>query len=324
MNNIFSNKFYILNYFISINIIFIYLINEKKKKLILNTLNYKENRNNINHSNYKIIGISYANEIYSKQLSYCEKSALETGKVDHFYSYGPKDIDIEFKLSNNDILGRNRGNGYWLWKPYFIFKTLKEKLREGDYLIYTDATVLYKNNVHILIEFLIKKNEDMWFYKNKYKEKIYAKRDAFILMGADNQFYSETFSYNAAFQIYKKSQFSMKFVNDYLYYGKDKRIITDDKNTLSINNYEGFIDHRHDQTILSLLIKKYNLANSGKPNINYSIINKIDSEMPFIFCHYRRLKFRNYSELKQLCNNTNKNGIPLLGKTIIKTNNKTI
>ncbi len=82
-------------------------------------------------------------------MSFCKKSALETGKVDYFYAYGPKDIDIEFKLSNNDILSRNRGNGYWLWKPYFILKTLKEKLREGDYLIYTDATILYLSLIHI-------------------------------------------------------------------------------------------------------------------------------------------------------------------------------
>jgi len=36
---------------------------------------------------------------------------------------------------------REKGNGYWLWKRYFILKALKEKLNRDDYLIYTDAGI---------------------------------------------------------------------------------------------------------------------------------------------------------------------------------------
>ena len=275
--------------------IFEHFINESK---ILNN-EIKQIYQNYNRSNQKkIIGISYSNYKYQTQLQYCKTSALQIGKVNFFYDYGPNDIDIEFKQVNFDVLTRNRGN---IWKPYFIHKTLKERLQDGDYLIYTDANILYKNNVKILVEFLQKKNEDMWFYKQNYIEKFFSKRDAFILMGADNEYYSETFAYNSAFQIYKKTKFSLKFVEDYLYYSKDKRIITDDPNTLSLPNYNGFKDHGHEQTILSLLIKKYNLANSGKTNVNYQNINSIESEMPYIFCHYKTLLFKNYEELKRFC-----------------------
>ena len=66
-------------------------------------------------------------------------------------------------------------------------------------------------------------------------------------------------------------------------------------------NYNGFKDNRHDQTILSILIKKYHLANSGRTNINYKNINNIESETPFIFCNYKRNPFKNYDDLKKLC-----------------------
>ena len=249
----------------------------------------------------KIVAISYSNNIYQTQIQFLKKSAFEIGKVDEFYDYGPQDVDFEFRQNNLDILSRKRGNGYWLWKPYFILKALNEKLNEGDYLIYTDATILYKKNAKILVDFLEKKNSDMWFYKFNLKDYEYSKRDAFILMGADNPYYTNTCTYNAAFQIYKKSKFSLKFVEDYLYYCKDKRIITDDPNVLSLKNYQGFREHRHDQTILSLLIKKYNIANSGKTNLNLTIINNLPNEMPFIFCHYRRMNFTNYTDLKKKC-----------------------
>ena len=84
---------------------------------------------------YKIVAISYANYIYFKQLKVNKFSAIKVGKVDKYYSYKPEDIDINFKKKNKDILSRERGNGYWIWKPYFILKTLKNKLNIGDYLI---------------------------------------------------------------------------------------------------------------------------------------------------------------------------------------------
>ena len=131
-----------------------------------------------------------------------KKSAIEIGKVDEYYSYSPKDIDKKFKEKNKDILSQKRGNGYWLWKPYFILKTFKEKLKEGDYLIYTDAGILYLNSTYNIINFMIKKNVEMWGIQMPYhKEKIWTKRDAFILLCLDSPFYSETPQYMAGIQI---------------------------------------------------------------------------------------------------------------------------
>lgn len=127
-------------------------------------------------------------------------------------------------------------------------------MNEGDYLIYTDACVLYLNSTKKFIEFLEKTNSDMWMHRVSYIEKLYTKRDAFILMGADSNFYTDTNQYAATIQIYKKSKYIEKFVEELLYYSQDKRIITDDKNTLGFKNYKEFRDNRHDQTVLSIFI----------------------------------------------------------------------
>lgn len=249
----------------------------------------------------RVIAISYSNQRYQTQLKLNKKSALEVGKVDIYYSYGPDDIDPDFKQKNKDILSRKRGNGYWLWKPYFINKTLIEKMNEGDYLIYTDACVLYLNSTNKIIEFLEKTNSEMWMKRLSYIEKLYTKRDAFILMGADSNFYTDTNQYAATIQIYKKSKYIEKFVEELLYYSQDKRIITDDKNTLGFKNYKEFRDNRHDQTILSILIKKYGEVNSGKANMNISKIKGQKSLLPSIFCTYRRTPFKNYNDIRNKC-----------------------
>ena len=157
---------------------------------------------------FKIVAISYGSSQYAKSLEYNGKSALEIAKVDKFYGYTPKDIDEDFKRKNKYILEKGRGNGYWLWKPYFLYKTLKEKLNYGDYLIYSDAAIMYVDLAQKLVDFLNEKNLEMYLHRLPHLEKYYTKRDAFILLGVDQPFYTETGQFNAAFKIYKKTKFT--------------------------------------------------------------------------------------------------------------------
>ena len=281
-------------------------LNEQKNILEINnkiiSKEYEDFKIKIkNDTKTKIVAISYGNEIYKKCLEFNKKSALEVAKVDEHYSYGPDDIDPDFKEKNNYILSGGRGNGYWLWKPYFILKTLKNKLNNGDYLIYSDAAILYVDKAQLIVDFLNERKAEMYLHRLPHLEKHYTKRDAFILLGADLPFFSETGQFNAAFQVYKKSKFTEIFLEEYLYYAQDKRIITDDENTLGKPNYEGFIDHRHDQSILSLLTKKYSQVNANKMNIDVEIAKNFTELMPTIFCHYRDTGFEDYESLKNAC-----------------------
>jgi hypothetical protein len=148
---------------------------------------------NYDKKKYKIVGISYSNKLYQSSQLLNKKTAYKIGKVDEYYNYSPNDIDKVFKEKNKDILSRERGNGYWLWKPYFILKTLKEKLNNGDYLIYTDAQIIYTDKADKLIDFLKERKAEMWAERlSCCIEKEYSKRDAFVLIGVDQPFYTDT------------------------------------------------------------------------------------------------------------------------------------
>ena len=296
----FIKNYKIKKYWLKIIILVIYLFFD----LFNNNYMYKilfSNKNQKFKNKNKIVAISYGNHLFKKQLLINKKTALEVGKVDKYYSYGPNDIDKDFKQRNKDILSQKRGNGYWLWKPYFILKTLREKLNEGDYLIYTDAGILYTNSTDKIINFLNEQNSEMWMIRSKFLEKSYTKRDAFILLGADLPFYTDTNQYMAGIQVYKKLKFTEKFLEEVLYYSQDKRIITDEPNTLGFKNYEEFIDNRHDQSILSILIKKYSQADSGRTNMDIEQIKKQHILMPYIFCIYRKKEFKNYFDIIEQC-----------------------
>ena len=64
----------------------------------------------------------------------------------------------------------------------------------------------------------------------------------------------------------KKSPFVEKFLEEDLKYAQDPRIITEQDNTQGLPNYEGFIVHRHDQAVWSLMVKKYGLKRFRDPS----------------------------------------------------------
>jgi hypothetical protein len=256
---------------------------------------------NNHHHKYKIVAISFASDNFVKQLKINRLTAIKIGKADEYFYYKPDDIDLDFKKKNEDILSRKRGYGYYLWKPYIILKALREKLNVGDFLVYTDAGIFYLDKVEKLIQFMISNNEDIWAERTIFLEKQFSKRDAFILLDADSPIYTNTLQYISGMQIYKKSNISEIFLEKLLNYSQDKRIITDDPNTLGFPNYDGFIENRHDQTVLSLLIKKFRLSNSNKNKTKVYDLNKTEYNSPDIFCVFRRDKFNSYYELRNKC-----------------------
>lgn len=245
---------------------------------------------------YRIIAINYANKKYDKAQEWNTRSALEVGDVDAVINYSPINIDKNFYEKNKNIFNQYRGNGLWLWKPYFIYKTIKESLNEGDYLIYSDSSCVYINSTEYFINIMKKKNLDIMAFnlegQGKYLEKYYTKRDAFVLMGCDSPRYSETYQFITRQIVFKKSKFTENFLKEELKYAQDERIISDMLNTKGETNYDGFIDHRHDQSIFSLLAKKYNLEKfrdpsqrGGYKDLSIEEARKMD-DFPIIFYNH--------------------------------------
>nr|WP_296480269.1 hypothetical protein [uncultured Acetatifactor sp.] len=213
-----------------------------------------------------IYAISYANDQYKKAQELNLKTALTYG-ADKVIVYSPEDIDRHFYEKNKEVLMCHRGNGYWLWKPYIIKKTL-DKMEYGDYLIYADSGAYYINDIHYLIRCMEQQMTDIMLFSlpKSYLEKIWSKRDAFIIMECDSLEYTDTPQRLAGFIVIKKTKFVYEFIEEWLFYAQDKRIITDQKNCMGKDNYPGFRENRNDQTALSLLSKKYHLQCFRNPS----------------------------------------------------------
>jgi hypothetical protein len=201
--------------------------------------------------------INFAHNKYLKAQEYCSQSAKQVG-FDEVISYRDENIDEEFKKKNYYIFSQSRGYSYWIWKPYFIKKTL-DKINDGDLLVYSDSGSIYQASVQPLIDSINKDKHGVLSFELKgLIEKDYTKRDAFTLMDLDESKYTESSQREATYIWLIKNDFTVKLINEYLEYAQNENIITDLPN-ITGDNYSTFKDHRHDQSIWSLLCKKYDV-----------------------------------------------------------------
>lgn len=232
----------------------------------------------------KKILISFATGRFKKSQEILEKKSYEIG-INKVFSFTENDIDKQFIKKNYKILSSPRGSGYWLWKPYLILKTLLES-EKNSIIIYCDSGAYPISNLDILSNYADENN--FVLFKNHEKiNKVWTKYDCFYLMGCLSEKYTNSEQANAAFQIYKNNDISKDFVNEYLKYCENINILTDLPN-IHGNNFSEFIDHRHDQSVLTNLIYKNNLKLFRDPSQwGNNFTNASEDSYLQLFNHHR-------------------------------------
>lgn len=95
------------------------------------------------------------------------KSAIANGFTECAV-YSRDAIDADFARQNEAILKKSRGGGYWLWKPYVIFKTLST-LSDGDFLFYGDAASNFIANAEPFFENAKRLNQYVYLFYDHLK-----------------------------------------------------------------------------------------------------------------------------------------------------------
>ena len=95
--------------------------------------------------------VSYAGKksVFFKNQNAQAMSAINNG-IDHIMMYKRRDIDQEFYENNKRILDVPVGDGLWIWKPYFILKTM-DFAPQDSLIIYADSPVIFKNPTNLII-----------------------------------------------------------------------------------------------------------------------------------------------------------------------------
>ncbi|QXD31411.1 hypothetical protein [Candidatus Pelagisphaera phototrophica] len=214
----------------------------------------------------KNILINYAQNIWYNSQRMCSKTGISIGGFDEALEHSLEDISPRFIDKYKHILQHQRGAGYWLWKPYIIYKNLI-KLDTDDVLFYSDSGSMFIGSFNDYMFDVCRDDEKgVILFKDNHLQKVYTKRDCLILMNCDSPEFLENKQLVAGFQLVRRTDFSVYFYRTLMEWAQDERIITDIPNTCGKPNYPEFNDHRHEQSILTNLQLLHDITTKTDPS----------------------------------------------------------
>ena len=207
--------------------------------------------------------VTFGTKSYQKDfsLSRCrlENEARDTGWFTDVFNY-----------TSDDLLSYNKsftptGAGYWWWKSV-ICQICLNKIKKDDILLYLDAGCSIN----------IKGEKRFWEYVADVNsgpgfvgfgggtplsewggagatDKMHTKRDLLIDLGCDSPEYTETTQLCGGLFFVKNNKFGNDLINQFVELSNNEHYINND---ISLHKeYDEFVGHRNDQSVLSLLIK---------------------------------------------------------------------
>lgn len=225
--------------------------------------------------------LSFADSRFQSTLARLRREVIESNMFDNVWIHDESDLkkeilsEIKRRFNNN-----KRGFGYWLWKPFLILQKLK-LIENNSILVYADAGCHVRGNRQRLRHYINLLEEEhcgiLSFQKpyhheltgkeNYYLERRWTKMDTFFHFGLhNNPIIMDTPQIVSGVLIIKKNSESIDILKRWYRIMYDHfELVNDD--TSARTNHSGFIENRHDQSILSLLLKKQDAKVLGTEEI---------------------------------------------------------
>lgn len=222
------------------------------------------------------IFLTFADAKMSRSLIRIQNQALAMNVYDCVIAANENNLDLDFREAYKEyLISSVRGFGYWIWKAQLIIQTLRQ-MKEGDILQYTDAgchlNLKGRDRLNEYFE-LVKKSRTgiLGFQAIKpsfHNPKItlpdqsdykWCKGDLINALGVgDKSHIINSQAIGAGIIFIKKNAESESIIKKWFDVYKKNISLIDDSTSVS-PNINGFVEHRHDQAIFSLLGKIYGI-----------------------------------------------------------------
>ena len=136
---------------------------------------------------------------------------------------------------------------------------------EGSVVVYSDAGLRYVADPSPLIDLTATREVVLFQNTGGQLQRTWTKRDCFVLMQADAPEYWDALQLDASIQIYRAGVKARSFLLDLQDAMRDPRLLCDGPNTCGLPNLEGFREHRHDQSITTILAMKHGIETVPSP-----------------------------------------------------------
>lgn len=213
--------------------------------------------------------VTFADTKYKKTLDRIHSEARGTKLFDEVYALNEEDLSADFMKKHSKFISENqRGYGYWIWKPQVILQAL-QRVPDGSIVIYADAGCTFDNSKSSELSKYISDIDDKGILAFQFQggeETGWTKKDTIKQIFPDML---DSPQIIATAIIFKKCKFSVEFVKEWLSYCEDYHLLDDTES--EGGEISSFNAHRHDQSIFSLMCKKYKIK---------TLPNTVDGEGP--------------------------------------------
>ena len=160
-----------------------------------------------------------------------------------------------------------RGAGYWKWKPYYLLRRLEE-LRAGDVLVHLDYDLTIRTNLSAL--FCLGQNARKGvalFHFPCWTDREWSKAELAAELNATDEML-DTAQIYAGVVVLRKTPSAVAFLREWLRVATTGSLSEDAPQWLG-GQHPRFVEHRHDQSILSLLSKRRGIKTFPMPTAEH-------------------------------------------------------
>ena len=211
--------------------------------------------------------VSFATPQFRHRQIILGLSARLNRVVDTVTDWTPRKLQSAgFQEVTPEISLKERGAGFWSWKPFIIQKLLNE-VPDGDVVLYCDVGRIYPFKLldQTLDPFLrwmeLQDQEIMPGIQIPWDGPVsrWTKRDALVALDMDRQEILTATPIQASFSIWRVGSKSRDFAAKWMGLCSQRTLISDDPSVCKLGEHPGFQENRHDQALLSLLCMKEGL-----------------------------------------------------------------
>lgn len=194
---------------------------------------------------------TYASNDQKSAAELLRHSALQVAGIDHVIVFDDDNALIKVLKSKASDTFQFEWN---FWKPYVIHYTL-HNVQENDIVIYADPIIKFTTSIQSHLDMLdTPRKKDMILFRppgfHGKTQRVFCKQDCFDLMKCTLDKYKDAYQIDSTFQIYRKSETTMKFVEQYINFCTMPEIMD---SVYREANDDAFQQHEREQSVLTNL-----------------------------------------------------------------------
>lgn len=211
--------------------------------------------------------ISFADGAFANRKNEFEKQAEAFGVFSDVEVYDRRTLDQSFVSQHKEFMTSNsKGFGFYIWKSQAVLQAIADS-RDYDLLCWLDAGyTLNPGGISRFLDYIsmaqASKYKMLSFY-NIYTEYMWTKADLAKRLGVyeDPEIMSSS-QISSGFFLMAPTRSNISLVRDWSKISIENNYHFSSNDPSKHPNHEKFIEHRHDQSIFSLLTKKRGTAST--------------------------------------------------------------